>query len=96
MLEETLLEEFSKRGVFLERGIDIKYAPEYSLFFAESGNGDVSYMTADGDNEVILNIFNGHVEGIRVNGPAAKYIKEIYSQIENSSFSGGEDLGPCF
>ncbi len=63
MEAQTLLEEFGKRGIFLERAISIKYTREYN-FFSFISSGNVSYTTSDGLNEVILHIYNNSVEDI--------------------------------
>jgi len=84
MDEKTLLAEFSKRGLLLERGISIKYAPEYDFFNPDSvEDGEVSYSTADGENEIIFRIFNNAVENVKVSGPNSKRIKELYLEIES-------------
>jgi len=96
MREETLLEEFSKRGIFLERGIGIKYTREDS-FFSSRSNGNISYTTADGANEVIFCIYNDSVEDINVRGPAARHIEEVYREIETHYLRGGESrFWPAF
>jgi hypothetical protein len=83
---ETLLEEFAKRGIFLERGIGIKYTREYNFFSCVS-SGNVSYTTADGWNEVIFHIYNNSVEDINVSGPRARHIEDVYKEIEAEFFN---------
>ena len=86
MEAETLLEEFGKRGIFLERAISIKYTREYN-FLSCISSGNVSYTTSDGLNEVIFHIYNDCVEDIRVSGPRARYIEGVYKEIEADFFN---------
>lgn len=86
MMLEAMLEEFSKRGIFLERGIGIKYTREYN-FFSCAGSGNVSYSTSDGRNEVIFHIYNDSVEDIKASGPRARHIEDVYREIEAEFFN---------
>lgn len=83
---ETLLEEFAKRGIFLERGIGIKYTKEYNFFSCVS-SGNISYTTEDGGTEVVFHIYNNLVEDITASGPCARHIEGIYKDIEAEFFN---------